>query len=90
MTRLKAGTWPYLDLLKTAQELQMVVETLALDFAAKVPAIPERVLREELGQLLQGFLGLHVALQLRVQNLLQLPGQDGATLTVGLLYTNII
>ena len=62
----------------------MVVETLALDFSAKVPPVSQRVLGEELGQLLQGILGLHVSLQLRVQDLLQLPGKDGSALAVGL------
>ena len=68
-----------LDALKRIQEVIRDLEVSSLYLSPEVSPVLEVVLLEESGELLEGVHGVLVALQLGVQDLLELPGEDGVS-----------
>ena len=68
-----------LDNLERGEKVIGNLQVAPLDLSPEIPPVLEVVLLEEGGKLLEGIHSVLVALQLGVQDLLELPGEDGVS-----------
>ena len=50
----------YFNFFKSAQEFQVVIQTLSFYLSSQISPVPQGIFSEKLGQLSEGFLGLQI------------------------------